>query len=116
MPIFLSNTSLYCTGSVSDRYILIFSRFEEINTGSTTCKDDETCIGGIARTYTAVKELLAEKPDSIFLNAGDNFQGTLWYNVFKWNVTQHFLNLLPADAIVRRPNILKIKLKYILLF
>ena len=45
-------------------------------------------------------EALSEYPDSILLNGGDNFQGTLWYNIFKWNVTQYFLNKLPFDAIV----------------
>jgi 5'-nucleotidase len=32
------------------------------------------------------------------LNAGDNFQGTLWYTLLRWNVTQYMLNLVPADA------------------
>jgi 5'-nucleotidase len=32
------------------------------------------------------------------LNIGDNFQGTLWYHLLGWNVTQHFLNILEADA------------------
>jgi 5'-nucleotidase len=48
-----------------------------------------------------VKALKASMPNSIYLNAADNFQGTLWYSLFKWNATQHFLNLLPADAMVR---------------
>lgn len=49
---------------------------------------------------TKVKELLAEKADlnPIYLNAGDNFQGTLWYNIGRWNVTAEFLNMLPADV------------------
>lgn len=47
-----------------------------------------------------MKELLETKKDlnPIYLNAGDNFQGTLWYNIGRWNVTQEFLNMLPADA------------------
>lgn len=32
------------------------------------------------------------------LNIGDNFQGTLWYELLGWNVTKYFLNLLQADA------------------
>lgn len=36
----------------------------------------------------------------IYLNAGDYFQGTLWYSTFRWNITSYFLNLLPADAMV----------------
>lgn len=52
---------------------------------------------------TVVKQL-KEKHKSenpIYLNAGDSFQGTVWYNFFRWNVTSHFLNLLQADAMVK---------------
>uniref|UniRef100_A0A9I3EHZ0 Apyrase n=1 Tax=Anopheles dirus TaxID=7168 RepID=A0A9I3EHZ0_9DIPT len=76
------------------------ARFEEVNTASVTCDaaGGETCIGGYARTVTVVKQLLAERPNPIYLNAGDNFQGTLWYNIHRWNATSEFLNMLPADA------------------
>lgn len=43
---------------------------------------------------------MANRTNPIYLNAGDNFQGTFWYNVGRWNVTSYFLNLLPADAFV----------------
>jgi 5'-nucleotidase len=76
------------------------ARFEEINVESNTCKDPSTCIGGYARVVSMVKELKGSRPNPIYMNAADNFQGTLWYNIFRWNVTQHFLNLLPADAMV----------------
>lgn len=34
-----------------------------------------------------------------FKFSGDNFQGTLWYELLGWNVTSHFLNIEPiADA------------------
>lgn len=51
---------------------------------------------------TVVQQLLTErKPtNAIYLNIGDNFQGTLWYEMFGWNVTSTFLNLLVADATV----------------
>lgn len=32
------------------------------------------------------------------MNIGDNFQGTLWYELLGWNVTKYFLNMLEADA------------------
>lgn len=50
-----------------------------------------------------IKQLMKARNNTnpIYLNAGDNFQGTFWYNVGRWNVTSHFLNLLKADAIVR---------------
>lgn len=79
------------------------ARFDETNTMSNTCKVPSECIGGYARVVSKVKELLVEKADKnpIYLNAADNFQGTLWYNIYRWNVTSYFLNLLPADATVR---------------
>ncbi|KAB0793969.1 hypothetical protein PPYR_13589 [Photinus pyralis] len=72
------------------------ARFEETSRKSGTCKSD--CIGGFSRIYSAVNQQLKKYPDSIVLNAGDNFQGTLWYNLYKWNVTQHFMNMIPFDA------------------
>lgn len=79
-------------------------RFEETNTASSTCKPEsgDTCIGGYARVVTKVRELKEAKADlnPIYLNAGDNFQGTLWYNLFRWNATSYFLNMEPADAMV----------------
>jgi 5'-nucleotidase len=75
------------------------ARFEETNDEGGTCKTEE-CIGGFSRLYDVINNALTQNPDSILLNGGDNFQGTLWYNIFKWNVTQTFLNELPFDAIV----------------
>ncbi|EZA61540.1 apyrase isoform X2 [Ooceraea biroi] len=76
------------------------ARFEQTNPTSGTCREDqkEDCVGGIARVYTAVTQLLEERPNAIFLNAGDHFQGTLWYNVHRWNVTAVFMNMLPHDV------------------
>lgn len=74
-------------------------RFEETNLNSGACKDGN-CIGGFSRVYSKVQELIKTTTNPIFLNAGDNFQGTPWYNIYRWNVTQYFLNKLPTDAYV----------------
>ncbi|CAG9862150.1 unnamed protein product [Phyllotreta striolata] len=76
------------------------ARFEETNIYANTCKPDEesSCIGGFSRLYEQIAAILDDKPKSILLNAGDSFQGTLWYNIGKWNVTQEFMNKLPIDA------------------
>uniref|UniRef100_A0A336MEE1 apyrase n=1 Tax=Culicoides sonorensis TaxID=179676 RepID=A0A336MEE1_CULSO len=76
------------------------ARFEETNTASNPCKAEETCIGGYARTVTVVKQLKEKLKDKnpLYLNAGDNFQGSLWYSFKRWNVTSQFLNLLRADV------------------
>lgn len=80
------------------------ARFDESNIDANMCRPEDTnCIGGYARAVTKVKELKVVNADKnpIYLNAADYYQGTLWYNLFRWNVTSHFLNLYPADAMVR---------------
>ncbi|EAT36584.1 AAEL011346-PA [Aedes aegypti] len=100
---------LSCTTALSEKSLFplsiihvndIHARFEETNYVGTVCKPHEgqVCIGGYARTVTVVKHLLRIRQNPLYLNAGDNFQGTLWYNMFRWNVTSTFLNMLPADA------------------
>ncbi|XP_018574618.1 apyrase [Anoplophora glabripennis] len=76
------------------------ARFEESSTSGGICKDGEKCIGGFSRLYKQIKNMLEVRPDSVLLNVGDNFQGTLWYTIGKWNITQEFLNKLPFDATV----------------
>ncbi|CAG9812004.1 unnamed protein product [Chironomus riparius] len=75
------------------------ARFEETNNQSLPCRQGQVCIGGYSRMATIVKQLQRNRTNTIFLNAADNFQGTVWYNLLRYNVTAHFLNLLPADAI-----------------
>jgi len=74
------------------------ARFDEQTKGDSPCKVGDECIGGFARVYTAVNDLISKRENPIFLNAGDNFQGTLYYNMFKWNITQEFMNMLPTTA------------------
>lgn len=82
------------------------ARFDEINSNRITCnrEKDDQCFGGYARVITIVKQLMAsravENKNPIYLNAADNFQGTLWYSIYRGNATSYFLNLYPADAIV----------------
>ncbi|XP_015191733.1 PREDICTED: apyrase-like [Polistes dominula] len=77
------------------------ARFQQTNPDSSICHrgQENDCVGGIARVYTAVNQLKKERPNAIFLNAGDHYQGTLWYNVHRWNVTATFMNMLPHDAL-----------------
>nr|B3A0N5.1 RecName: Full=Apyrase; AltName: Full=ATP-diphosphatase; Short=ADPase; AltName: Full=ATP-diphosphohydrolase; AltName: Full=Adenosine diphosphatase; AltName: Allergen=Tab y 1; Flags: Precursor [Tabanus yao]ADX78255.1 Tab y 3 allergen [Tabanus yao] len=74
------------------------ARFEQTDELGGQCKPTAKCVGGYARLVTTVKKLKEEGQNTIFLNAADNYQGTLWYNLGKWNVTAYFMNLLPADA------------------
>lgn len=75
------------------------ARFEETAVEFPTCRfNNDSCLGGFSRLFKKIELLRKEKPESILLNAGDSFQGTYWYSLLKWNVTQEFMNLLPHDA------------------
>ncbi|CRL07285.1 CLUMA_CG020264, isoform A [Clunio marinus] len=74
------------------------SRFEETNELSLQCQEYEKCIGGFARMKNVIDQLKANRKNAILLNAGDNFQGTSWYSLFRYNVTSHMLNFIDADA------------------
>uniref|UniRef100_A0A182JC40 Apyrase n=1 Tax=Anopheles atroparvus TaxID=41427 RepID=A0A182JC40_ANOAO len=78
----------------------LHARFDETSQKSTTCSNSKECIAGIARVYQTIKELKAKykSQNPLYLNAGDNFQGTLWYNLLRWNVTAQLIKQLPPDA------------------
>lgn len=78
------------------------ARYEEVSRTAGACKEGDLCIGGLARVVSAVGAERARNPELLLLNAGDNYQGTLWYSLFRWNVTAHFMNQLPWDALVGR--------------
>ncbi|XP_045539153.1 apyrase [Papilio machaon] len=75
------------------------ARYEETSVDTPTCHfNNGSCLGGFPRLYSEIMQLRREKPNSLLLNAGDSFQGTYWYTLLKWNITQEFMNLLPHDA------------------
>ncbi|XP_065299584.1 snake venom 5'-nucleotidase-like isoform X3 [Dermacentor albipictus] len=62
----------------------VHSHIDESSKHGGLCTGDRAeCVGGIARIVTKVKELKKTKPNTIFVNAGDFFQGTAWYTVLK---------------------------------
>ncbi|XP_017769128.1 PREDICTED: apyrase-like isoform X1 [Nicrophorus vespilloides] len=71
-------------------------RFEEQSETSGICRN--RCHGGFSRMYSKIQDLMKTRKNPLLLNAGDNFKGTLWYSIHKWNVTQRFMNLLPFTA------------------
>ena len=52
----------------------------------------------MARLRRAVQDLKETTENVLWLNAGDFFQGTIWYTQFKWEVVSKFNNLLEFDA------------------
>nr|CAD7456965.1 unnamed protein product [Timema tahoe] len=84
------------------------ARFEQTTALSSRCTDADAeanrCYGGMARVASEVRKIRAraasgEGPNVLFLNAGDTYQGTVWYTFHKWRIVARFINLLAFDAI-----------------
>lgn len=50
--------------------------------------------GGVARRYTAIQQVKAEGGNVLLLDAGDAFQGTLFFNQWQGEEEAHFMNAL----------------------
>jgi len=80
------------------------SRIESNNKFESTCSDEDEakgdCIGGAARLVTAVRQEREKLNDQnvIFLNAGDNFQGSLFFTTYHGAAEAEFLNIVKPDA------------------
>lgn len=78
------------------------ARFEPISKYDSGCSaEDNTegkCFGGSARLVTAVKDARARSDNSILVDGGDQFQGTLFYTYYKGTMAAEFMNKLGYDA------------------
>jgi len=54
--------------------------------------------GGVARRYTAIQDVRAEGGNVLLLDAGDAFQGTLFFNQWQGQEEAHFMNALGYQA------------------
>lgn len=62
------------------------------------CLTDAACRGGMSRIAAAIDAARREGDNVLALDAGDQFQGTLFYAVEKWPVLAEFDRHLPYDA------------------
>ena len=78
------------------------SRFEPINKYDSGCSAEDNaegkCFGGSARLVTAVNDARAQAGNSILVDGGDQFQGSLFYTYYKGKVAAEFMNKLGYDA------------------
>ena len=102
-----SNSADISTSESLDLTILhvndIHSHFDEINSYTGRCHEEQAdkgeCFGGAGRMATKVKEIRNQDPTkTLFLNAGDYYQGTIYYTLFKYKVVKEFANILNYDA------------------
>ncbi|NVO55805.1 5'-nucleotidase C-terminal domain-containing protein [Rhodobacteraceae bacterium B1Z28] len=78
------------------------ARFEPINKYDSGCGAEDNaegkCFGGSARLVTAVEEARSRAENSILVDGGDQFQGSLFYTYYKGKVAAEFMNKLGYDA------------------
>ncbi len=78
------------------------ARFEPINKYDSGCDAEDNaegkCFGGSARLVTAVNEARGRAENSILVDGGDQFQGSLFYTYYKGKVAAEFMNKLGYDA------------------
>ncbi|RVV98449.1 multifunctional 2',3'-cyclic-nucleotide 2'-phosphodiesterase/5'-nucleotidase/3'-nucleotidase [Mesobaculum littorinae] len=78
-------------------------RFEPINAYDSSCSTEDNeagdCFGGIARMITAVEEARERAGDNVLLlDAGDQFQGSLFFSEYGGELAAEFMNQLAYDA------------------
>ncbi len=82
----------------------VHARFEQTDTYGGTCSDSELsegeCFGGVARRHHFVQTLRNKHNNLLFLDGGDQFQGTLWFYYYKGMAAAHFMNMLQYDVMV----------------
>ncbi len=61
-----------------------------------TCNNQN--LGGVARRYTAIQQVKAEGGNVLVVDAGDPFQGTLFFNYWQGQEASHFMNALGYQA------------------
>jgi 5'-nucleotidase len=61
-----------------------------------TCNNQN--LGGVARRYTAIQQVKAEGGNVLVVDAGDPFQGTLFFNYWQGQEASHFMNALGYEA------------------
>lgn len=85
----------------------IHARFVETDVHSSPCSPAYAsrgkCYGGFARMRHAVRTATEEADRrgiaSVFLNGGDNFQGTVYYTMYKWEIVADLVSKMGFDVV-----------------
>uniref|UniRef100_A0A8C7DVT3 5'-nucleotidase n=1 Tax=Naja naja TaxID=35670 RepID=A0A8C7DVT3_NAJNA len=75
----------------------VHARLEQTSRDSGKCSGED-CYGGVARRATKIRQIRASHRNVLLLDAGDQYQGTIWFNYFKGREVVQFMNSLRYDA------------------
>ena len=74
------------------------SRVAGFDEKGNACLSDENCTGGSGRIAAAIRSAKEKNDNVIALDAGDQFQGTLFFTVNKWPMLAEIDAHIPYDA------------------
>ncbi|MGB2200267.1 MAG: bifunctional metallophosphatase/5'-nucleotidase [Pseudooceanicola atlanticus] len=78
------------------------ARFEPISKYDSGCSAEDNdageCFGGSARLITAIEEARGRSNNSILVDGGDQFQGTLFYTYYKGKLAAEMMNKMGYTA------------------
>ncbi|MEM5468951.1 bifunctional metallophosphatase/5'-nucleotidase [Celeribacter marinus] len=78
------------------------ARFEPISKYDSGCSSEDNtegkCFGGSARLVTAIEDARSRTNNSILVDGGDQFQGTLFYTYYKGKLAAEMMNKMGYDA------------------
>lgn len=110
LPLLLLSVSLSSSTTAAWDLVLlhtndVHARVEETSKHSGKCGSGD-CFAGVARRATEIKRIRKSESNVLLLDAGDQFQGTVWFNYYKGAEAAHFMNKLRYDAMVRNIHVL----------
>jgi 5'-nucleotidase len=77
----------------------VHAHLDEFSSSGTDCtRPERGCYGGYARIKTVIDEQRPKYDDSLWLNVGDEFQGTLFYSYYGGEKIAETINQLGFDA------------------
>lgn len=103
-----SALAMSATGALADYNLTILhtndfhARFQPISKYDSGCSSEDNaegkCFGGSARLVTAIEAARARSDNSILVDGGDQFQGTLFFNYYKGKLAAEMMNKMGYDA------------------
>ncbi|XP_065056302.1 snake venom 5'-nucleotidase-like [Rhopilema esculentum] len=103
---FVIHFALWILGDCFELTILhtndVHARIEQTNKYGGDCTANDAsrnqCFGGVARRQTLIKKVRNTHRNVLLLDAGDQFQGTIWFNVYEGQASAFFMNKLGYDV------------------
>lgn len=86
------------TLALAQNYTLTILHTNDLHSHGDAVKVSGKSVGGYARQASAILQARETSKNPILLNAGDTFQGTMYFNVYEGLSDLSFMNLMGYDA------------------